>query len=260
MMPDYDFFSLKPIKNRYKNDKLIEDGVLNAANHNKRSLQNILGPKPHIQAGRTPLNYALHGPTQPVEIVNYVNSQIALAGIKPQKNNIMLISVIFSLPVTWRGKDCRQYFEECYQWALRHFDCELVSFDVHHDESAPHAHALLLPIMEDKATGILKLSGSRILGGMASIYAHRDAFFNAVASKYGFKQKKQRLTSDAKEALAEEIIRHATNIEDPMLKSKFFQVIRDKLYEDPEPFARVIGYGYSAMQVKSALVKDYHHK
>lgn len=238
---DYDFISLKPVKHKYKNNKLTQDGVICMANHVKRGLQNEMGAKLHIDVKRTPSNYSLHGPSKPSEISNYVNIQLAKAGIKLQKNNVILISVIFGLPVSWFSKNTRKYFEDCYQWVLHRFNCELITFDVHLDESAPHAHALLLPIVKDKKNGEMKMGGSQIMGGIPQIYAYRDSFFKEVAINHGLIHSKKKLTGTHKIELAETLIKKATSQKDPFFQSVFFQVIRDKLYQDPESFALAIG-------------------
>lgn len=239
MTDDYDFIGIKSVKQFERQRSKNVDAVLEMANHVKRGLQGLLGAKPHITESRTFSNYSLHGLNEPKAIQNYVNSQIALAGIKPQRNNVMLISVVFSLPVTWHKKDTSKYFEGCYKWILKAFDCELITFDVHLDENAPHAHALLLPIMTDQKTGKKKLGASYILGGKARFNSLLDSFYEEVTAKHGLKRKRKLRTKE-KEELANKLLNQASGANDSMFKSAFFQVIRDCIYQFPEKFAAEI--------------------
>lgn len=254
MADDDGVMKIKTIRKFKKGNKKIE-AVLAQANHVKRGLQGVLGAKEHIDASRTSLNYSLHGLNDAIAVNNYVNGQIAHAGIKVQKNHVLLISVVFSLPVAWHEKDTRAYFKDCYEWVKKAFDCELITFDVHLDESCPHAHALLLPIIEDIKTGRKKLGGSYILGGTPKFTGYGRSFFNDVAVKHGFKSKNGNLNPEEKAQLANDLLRYAERLNDPMLKSDYFQTIRDFIYKYPEKFAGKVGLVVENKKGEDAFIK-----
>jgi hypothetical protein len=206
-----------------------------ALNHNKRELQKERGAKQHIDVVRTPLNYCLHGDKTPHEIDNYARSLIALAGIKKlRKNVVMGVEVLYSLPIDSHKKDTKQFFHDCYQWTLKTFEGELLSFDIHLDESAPHAHAIILPLIAKK------MQGDKLKGDRALIKKRRKSFYDEVGCKYGFGyQDSEPLNATNKQALAREVIKRLSS--DSVQKSAIYSWVRDKVHEDPKAVAQMMG-------------------
>ncbi len=132
--------------------------------HNKRTLQAERGAGANIDPLRTSLNYALTRAYTAEQIDRYPKVLMVKAGIdKPRKNGVMALEVIFSLPIDRHQKDTRLFFKDCLQWVKKNIPGELLSFDVHLDESAPHAHTLILPLVNNK------MKGNEIMGGKGNL-------------------------------------------------------------------------------------------
>lgn len=219
----------------FRYDKIADTVMIKALNHNKRELQKERGAKKHIDITKTPLNYSLHGDNTPQQIDNYARSLIALAGIKKlRKNVVMGVEVLYSLPIDWHLKDTKSFFYDCYKWTLKTFDGELLTFDVHLDESAPHAHAIILPLIDGKMQGD-KLKGDRTL-----IRERKKSFYDEVACKYGFNYRDLKpLNATNKQALAREVIKRLST--DSVQKSAIYAWVRDMVYEDPKEVAQMLG-------------------
>jgi hypothetical protein len=223
----------------FRYGKIADAVLIKALNHNKRELQKERGAKQHINIAKTPLNYALHGDQAPQDIDNYARSLIALAGIKKlRKNVVMGVEVLYSLPIDWHEKQSKQFFYDCYEWTQKTFAGVLLSFDVHLDESAPHAHAIILPLIDNKMQGD-KLKGDRTL-----IRKRKKAFYDEVAYKYGFKyQDLKPLNATNKQVLAREVIKRLSG--DSVQNSAIYAWVRDKVYEDPKAVAQMMGIDVS---------------
>ena len=121
-----------------------DNGILVALKHNKRTLQNERGASANIDAARTSLNYSLASDDTPDAIARHAKVEMLKAGIeKPRINCVRAVEVVFSLPIDRHQQDTKPFFTACYGWVEQTFAGELLSFDVHLDESAPHAHALI---------------------------------------------------------------------------------------------------------------------
>jgi hypothetical protein len=59
----------------------------------------------------------------------------------------------FSLPIDRHTQDTKPFFTYCPNWIKKTFAGELLSFDVHLGESAPHAHAVILRLIDGKMQG-----------------------------------------------------------------------------------------------------------
>lgn len=209
---------------------MARGGLLPALRHNKRALQGGTGG--HIDHTRTPLNYALTPETDPQAINRYVNVLLAQHDIKPRKNAVIAIEVIFSLHTSWHERDSRDYFADCLLWVAGASLGEVLSFDVHLDESAPHAHALILPLYEGA------LQGRRLMGGIANIMRLRADFMAQVGIKYGLKMSKRMSHSD-RARLSREVVSALST--DPATQSRAWAVISDHIKREPQAYADVLG-------------------
>jgi hypothetical protein len=235
----------------FKYDSVQQRKLLLAIKHNKRELQHQLGASINIDATRMHLNYSLHSLGDAQQTYNYAKSQIALAGIHSiRRNAVLAIECMFSLPISWHNIDSKPFFEDCLFWARRHFDGILLSFDIHLDESAPHAHALFLPLLDGK------LQGDKIKGNKSSIYARQQSFYEQVSAKYGFKNPTAtKLSKDDKRLLATEVMRHLKS--DPVMQSKAYQWFRDAVFANPMGCAELLGISIEPSQPKVKHFVDY---
>ncbi|MBT8614130.1 hypothetical protein G6652_02035 [Polynucleobacter paneuropaeus] len=215
--------------------KSINEGVDHlrvALLHNKRRI-NYENPINNIDKARSCLNYSLDDGLDPEGIVEHALDQIEKAGIaKLRKNAVMAIELVFSLPPNRHNQDTRDYFSDCYEWLQGEFPCEILSFDVHLDQTAPHAHALVLPLVGGK------MCGSSLMGGKGVMRARNDRFHEAVAGKYGL-SKTDPLYGDEK-WIAVEKVKEKLRL-DPISGSMIKRLVMGAIDCDPLPFMRELG-------------------
>ncbi len=210
------------------------NGVLNALKHNKRTLHAERGAGANIDPLRTSFNYALTGADTVEQIDRRVKVLMVQAGIdKPRKNGVMALEIIFSLPIDRHQQDTRPFFEDCLQWVKKNIPGVLLSFDVHLDESAPHAHALILPLVDNK------MKGHWVMGGRGNLKRLINLFHTEVARHYGLSRNEtKKLNGKAKESLFRQIL--SDLVSDPVMKSAIWPCVRDAIHNDPLPYAQLL--------------------
>lgn len=213
---------------------MARGGLLPALRHNKRDLPE----RGHIDPTRTHLNYALAptdtGANSAQAIDKYARKRLIDLDITPRKNAVLAIEAIFSLPASWHSRNNQAFFVACFEWIAGAIQGELLSFDVHLDESAPHAHALILPLIDGK------LKGSEILGGKGNIYRLQRAFANTVGVAHGLPMNK-RLPHSERTELARAVLAHLNAQHDPAMQSQTWAIIQDTIKRNPQPFADLLG-------------------
>jgi Plasmid recombination enzyme len=210
--------------------------VLAALNHNKRAIQANRGALGDINATRTTLNYCLAGDSTPDAINKHYKAQLAYAGInKLRKNGVLLVEIVFSLPITRRGQDTRPFFKDCLAFTRKHFsNIELISFDVHLDQAADHAHALLMPLIDGK------LQGDKVKGNRANIQRLRDLFYSEVGSKHGLANNaSKRLSVQETTNLAHKVLKMLKS--DSVRSSSVWAVVSNHIRESPQNYAELLG-------------------
>lgn len=125
-------------------------------------------------------NYAVAGPKTMRQVLRLVERRLAMVRRKLRQGTILAIEVVCSLPKD-TTLDQRAYFVDTVKWIERHFggSINIVSADVHLDESCPHVHALIVPVIDGR------VCGNALLGGPRKIQAWLDRFHAEVAAKYG---------------------------------------------------------------------------
>ena len=212
-----------------------KNGVLEALRHNKRELQAERGAAAHIDVTRTPLNYCLAGGDTPSAIATSAKVKMLQAGIEtPRKNGVMAVEVIFSLPIDRHQQDTKPFFADCLAWVKKAYPAELLSFDVHLDESAPHAHAIILPLIDGK------MQGDRLKGDRANVKRLQNLFHAEVAVHYGLsKPNYKRLSANDKQSIERQVLTRLQG--DSVLKSSVWACVRDAIHKDPQPYAQLLG-------------------
>ncbi|MES2498922.1 MAG: plasmid recombination protein [Pseudomonadota bacterium] len=169
-----------------------KNGILEALRHNKRTLQNERGATGNIDATRTSLNYSLASADTPETIAKHAKVQMVEAGIDtPRKNQVMAVEVLFSLPIDRHQQNTKPFFADCHKWVLKTFPGELLSFDIHLDESAPHAHAVILPLIDGK------MQGNGVIGGRGNLMRLIKLFHLEVARHYGLSRSENKRLNQA---------------------------------------------------------------
>lgn len=212
-----------------------KNGVLNAAKHNKRELQSERGAGANIDAFRTSLNYSLTDPATAEQIDRTTKVLMVKAGIdKTRKNQVMALEIIFSLPINRHQQDTRPFFQDCMDWTKRNIPGVLLSFDIHLDESAPHAHALILPLVNGK------MKGHEIMGGKGNLMRLINRFYADVAVNYGLSRNQSKyLAGKQKEGIEQQVLNRLAN--DTVMKSTIWPCVRDAIRKDPLPYAQLLG-------------------
>lgn len=228
------FFNIGSVVNK-------RGGVLAALKHNKRTLQAERGAPLNIDVTRTPLNYCLAGDSTPSQIATHAKAQMLYAGIEtPRKNGVMAVEVVFSLPTNRHDQDTKPFFTDCLAWVSKTLPGELLSFDVHLDESAPHAHALILPLIDNK------MQGDKIKGDRTNIQKLRELFYKEVGAKHQLNRGKYRyLTTFHKHIIAKQVFARLTS--DSVRKSSVWQWVADLINKDPLPLAQQLGIDVNAL-------------
>ncbi len=212
-----------------------KNGILYALRHNKRALQAERGAGANIHACRTPLNYSLTFSDTAEQIDRRAKVLLVEAGIdKLRTNQVMAIEVIFSLPIDRHQQDTRPFFKHCFEWVQKQVAGVLISFDVHLDESAPHAHALMLPLVNGK------MQGNKIMGGIGNLNRLRNLFYAEVAQNYGLSRNEiKQISGNDKIMLERKVLSQLVN--DPVMRSAIWPCVRDAVHLDPLPYAQLLG-------------------
>lgn len=108
-----------------------------------------------------------------------------------------------------------------------------MSFDVHLDESAPHAHALILPLINGK------MQGRDMVGSTGNLMRLINKFHAEVASHYGLSRSdKKRISSMNKQSIEKLVLSRLKT--DPAMHSSILACIRDAVHNDPLPYAQML--------------------
>lgn len=219
-------------------EKLKVGGIIAlAARHNKRTIQAEIGAAGSIDPTRSHLNYGLAGPSTAEAVAQLANDLMTAADVvKLRKDAVRGIEAVFSLPVG-TALDTRAYFTDCLAWAAAYFGgmANILSFDVHLDEAAPHAHALILPMVNGR------MDGSAMVGARSKLLAMQSQFHDRVAKKYGLRKAFSKLMGEAKERAAAQVLAHLRETGDASLQSLAWPSIRGCIEADPAPFLLALG-------------------
>lgn len=208
-----------------------------AARHNRREIQAELGANGRIDASRMNQNESIVGPASAAEVVKLAQSLMAGAGInatKLRKDHVQAIELLFSLPSDTAIDDGR-YFRHCVAWAGDHFGkINILSADIHRDESAPHCHVLVLPLVDGRMRGsdLIDRNGLRIL---------RESFYCDAAKPFGLKKPVSRMAGSARADGIKAVLQALQTGQDGILHSAVYQVVKLAIERDPAPFMNALG-------------------
>lgn len=209
--------------------------VLPAAKHNLREISG-----PHIDPSRRDRNVILLGPDSAEDISALAVRKMDATGLdlvkqRSRKNGTLAAEILFGLPVT-TPVDTLAYFRACVAWVGATFGEDvMLSAIVHHDESAPHCHLLMLPIRGGRwmASGLFGKKGNLI-----ELQAH---FFRSVASQFGLRPSAARLSAADKTALTASVMRYLKGRNDAVLHSQTWPVVHAAVHANPRPWAEQLG-------------------
>lgn len=221
---------LGSVKDVYKQGKFVQYGLLALLKHHKRTEK----PKDNIDPAKSSFNYSLTNVAAPEAITSHANSQMLAAGlVKRRLNGVMAVEVLFSLPIDWHTKNTRPFFSDSMAWVKQTFAGELLSFDVHPDEAAPHAHALILPLVDGK------MQGNKMIGGKGNLMRLINLFHKDVAKNYGLSRSDyKRVNSADKARLALAVLNRLHG--DSIMKSSVWAWAIEAIKADPFPLAQML--------------------
>ncbi len=208
-------------------------GVLVAMKHNKRTLQGERGASANIDVTRTPLNYSIASENSPEAIALHAKMQMLKTNIEPRKNQVMAVEIVFSLPIDRHTQETKPFFNSCYEWIKETFAGELLSFDVHLDESAPHAHAVILPLIDGK------MQGRKLMGDKGNLMRLINKFHNEVARHYGLSRSDRVRLNNADKLALEKLVLMSLKT-DTAMQSSVWACFRDAIHNNPLPYAQML--------------------
>lgn len=161
--------------------KLTGKDVLRVAGrHNLREIHAEIGADSHIDAERICLNRVLEGPDTAAEIVAQAGRLMEESGVGAlRKDAVRGLEIIVSLPP---GLNTNQpaFFGDALAWVKAFYGVPVLSAVIHNDEAAPHAHFLLLPLLDGR------MQGSGLVGNRARLQSMQTSFHSQVGQKHGF--------------------------------------------------------------------------
>lgn len=173
--------------------RLIGKGIITrAAKHNLREIATEIGADKHIDPARIKDNIILRGAATAEGVTALRKSLLDAAQLKRtlRVDAVQGVEILFTWP--FPGQECPpQYFEDCTSWAEVHFQVPVLSSVVHLDESQPHCHVILLPLINGC------MNGSDLFGYGVVLRMHLDSFYQHVGATYGITRplRKPRLTA-----------------------------------------------------------------
>jgi hypothetical protein len=207
-----------------------------AAKHNKRELVQELEERGRIDPKKTHLNYPIAGFVDSAGVVAMalqLMESIGISSDKMRRDYCQAIEIIFSLPAN-TTIDIKRYFFDCFAWSCARFgDENILSVDVHLDESTPHCHALIAPIQSGRWVGGKPINRS-------NTKALSESFLKQVASMYGLKMV-ERLTGKRKGDALATVLGYIENHDRGLLQSLAWPPLRQAIERNPVPFLTAYG-------------------
>lgn len=214
--------------------------IKRAAMHNLREIRSEIISGGKIDSTKTHLNQVLVGGCSSGEVKGECERLIKAANLpkKIRKDAVMGIEVIVSLPSD-HSIDELTFFDHCTEWCKKYFGIPLLSAVIHRDEPNPHAHILLVPLVQGR------LQGSQVVGSRSKWRAMQEHFYEHVARHYGFSKPRPmvRYPSEFRRHLAAQIVNslegNVNYLHDEHVRGELIQVVSN----DPLDLARMIGIG-----------------
>ncbi|MDP2095437.1 MAG: plasmid recombination protein [Hydrogenophaga sp.] len=216
-----------------------------AARHNLREIQAEQGAHSHIDARRMADNRILVGHTTASEVVAMAQRLLEVVDTsKLKRDHVQAIECVFSLPAG-SGIDEAAFFARCLEWLSKAVPLPVLSFVVHFDEAAPHAHALLLPVKAGKHIG-----GD--LFDLASVKRLTTAFFDKVAGPAGLKRSAAKFYGQAKQWAIDAVLRECEARGLPTANGPLWGLWRAAIERDPTEAVGLLGIDVNSIRPREA--------
>ena len=180
-----------------------KQGLTAAARHNLREILREQGKNSHIDSTKSGCNIILEGTDNSAGIAERALALINEANIKSlRKDAVWAVEYLFSLSPQSKISVV-DYFRDCCDWIAAYTGCPILSAIIHLDETCPHLHVLVLPIVDGR------MNGARLVGFKPELAALKAAHYQAVGIRYGLRREGT-LSSAQKKEIAAEIIDQLT--------------------------------------------------
>lgn len=231
------YFSAKSIGKSTRGDRKPQT-LLQAARHNLRELQAESGGRDHICMDRSHLNQNLYGCGNAAELVDRAN-ELKIAYKVPKrklrKDHVQALEFLISVRAD-TDIDVMAYFNASKNWLIEVFGSEmLLSAVVHFDESHPHMHVLVLPIVEGRYVG-----GAPI--DKTNLPKLTQRFADRVGKPFGLSFEPKKILSVAqRDAAFDLVIDHLVEHSDPAVSSRIWAGIVEHISKTPQEFLKLLG-------------------
>ena len=221
-----------------KTKKLTErNHILVAARHNLREIQAEIGVDADsgIDPSKICENIVLIGHKTAKAVAHEANTKMDDAGVgKLRKDAVRALEVLVSLPED-TTVDTVQFFTVSTSWAAEYFKAPILSAVIHNDESTPHCHILILPLINGH------MVGSDLNGNQQKLSAMHTDFYNQVGQRYGLSR--PRLRKKYSYRLRSQMLEMASNLlqTNSGLSDRVVQVLIEPHQSNPEPLMNVLG-------------------
>jgi len=218
--------------------------VLAAARHNLREIAAELGADSHIDSSRTQFNRVLAGPESAAEVAALAD---AATPARLRKDAVRAVEVVISLPGEHGVYDLERFFHDSLVWVLRFFGVRMLSAVLHVDEEFPHAHFLLLPLVDGR------MIGSELVGNRNRLREMQADFYRNVSSQHGLtkpstagRMPSKQLRDGAAKMLYEAIVANPSVLLRPDVRMQLCECVA----RNPAPLAEVLGMAMPERQKK----------
>lgn len=138
--------------------KMQNKDLAKIAEHNRRESPDGKYSNPNIDPDRTHLNIRRSDHPEKEELKTLIDRRISEREIqkkKVRKDAVKMISVLVSASPEYMNslnrEDQIHYFDECFKFCQRRFGKKnCIEMNVHFDETTPHAHVSIVPIIKGK--------------------------------------------------------------------------------------------------------------
>jgi hypothetical protein len=221
--------------------------IVVAAKHNHREILAELGGTPGcaIDPSRTPSNRVLRGAVTAAGVAKQAQAMMAAAGITAlRKDAVRALEIVVSLPPDSQV-DQHAFFNDAIQWAEAAMGAPVISAVVHNDEATPHAHILILPLVNGR------MVGSDLMGNRAKLQTLQSDFHMKVGQRYGLTRQPAPARFSA--AQRRQAIDSAFTVLDANsgLQSSLLRVLLEPHRGNPAPLLQALGIDMPAPKPKA---------
>jgi hypothetical protein len=159
-----------------------------------------------------------------------------------RKDAVVGIELIFTALPRTKG-NLGEYFADCTRWAETDFKAPLLSSVAHLDESSPHCHVILIPLVKGK------MNGARLYGGKTQMSARLSSLYETVGKRYGLTRPEIRV----KQPLGQRRLllqRCSDALAKTILTGKQIQTLLKPHKADPLPLAKILGVAVRGERVE----------